>query len=126
MPRHAAFPWAVAAIALAAVGPAFGYFDHFLNGTIVGTLSREQSATLVRTFMTALSEADDGSTVPLSLPAQGTGKATNVAITLLKTTTTGSQRCRKIHTELKQGSQKEGWTGWYCRQGNGEWKKKQS
>lgn len=122
--KHAALR-AFGALALAAaVWPAHAYFDHFLQGTIIGTLDKEQTAALTTTFSKTLSESDDGATVPFHLPASGRSKATDGTFTPLKTRMENDQRCRQIRSELRQqGRAAERWLGWYCQQKDGDWKK---
>lgn len=104
--------------------PAQAYFDHFLNGTIIGTLDKDQTAELISAFGKAMSESDDGKSTPFHLPPNAKGRATDGTFTPLKTRTENDQRCRKVRSELRQpGRQPERWTGWYCQQPDGEWKK---
>ena len=44
------------ALLLGAAWPAHAYYDHFLNGTIVGTLGKDQTAELVGTFTKTLND----------------------------------------------------------------------
>ena len=115
-----------AAVLLAAAWPAYAYYDHFLSGTIIGTLDKDQTAELTTQFGKALSESDDGKSVPFHLDpsANAKSKATDGTFTPLKTRTESGQRCRKVRSELRQaGRQPERWTGWYCQQSGGDWKK---
>ncbi|MCA3187682.1 hypothetical protein [Cupriavidus sp.] len=116
-----------AAALLAVAWPAQAYFDHFLNGTIVGTLDKDQATELRTAFGKAMTDADDGASVPFHLDASTSNaksKATDGTFTPLKTRTENGQRCRKVRSELKQpGRQPERWTGWYCQQPDSTWKK---
>lgn len=112
-----------AALLLALAAPAHGYFEHFLQGTIVGTLDKNQTAALMSTFGKTLSESPDGASVPFQLPADARGRTTEGTFTPLTTRTENGQRCRKIRSELSRAGKSERWLGWYCQQANGEWKK---
>ncbi|MFP3753331.1 MULTISPECIES: hypothetical protein [Cupriavidus] len=113
-------------LAMCAVAwPAQAYFDHFLNNTIVGRLSRPQTETLAAIYRTALSEKDDGSTTPFQLEADKDAKAAEGSMTLVKTTQKGDQRCRQVKSEFRQAGKTEKWTGWYCRKGDGDWRRTQ-
>lgn len=113
-------------LAMCAVAwPAQAYFDHFLNNTIVGRLSRPQTVTLAAIYRTALSEKDDGSTTPFQLEADKDAKAAEGSMTLVKTTQKGDQRCRQVKSEFRQAGKTEKWTGWYCRKGDGDWRRTQ-
>ena len=117
---------ACACLALCVVAwPAQAYFDHFLNNTIVGRLSRPQTETLAAIYRTALSEKDDGSTTPFQLEADKDAKAAEGSMTLVKTTQKGDQRCRQVKSEFRQAGKTEKWTGWYCRKGDGDWRRTQ-
>ncbi|AZG16323.1 hypothetical protein EHF44_23305 [Cupriavidus pauculus] len=112
------------AVLLAAAWPARAYYDHFLSGTIIGTLNKDQTAELTTAFGKTLSESDDGKSVPFHLAPNAKGKPTDGTFTPLTTRTENGQRCRKVRSELRQpGRQPERWTGWYCQQPDGEWKK---
>ncbi|SDB97889.1 hypothetical protein SAMN05216345_10111 [Cupriavidus sp. YR651] len=113
-----------ATVLAALAWPAFAYFDHFLNGTIIGTLNKEQFAALKQTFNSTLSDTEDGRSVPFSLPATAGGKATEGTFTPLKTKTDKGDRCRKIRSDLRQTGKSERWTGWYCQQKEGDWQKR--
>lgn len=109
---------------LAAAWPAHAYYDHFLSGTIIGTLGKDQTAELTTAFGKTMTESDDGKSVPFHLSPNAKGKATDGTFTPLKTRTENGLRCRKVRSELRQpGRQSERWTGWYCQQPDGEWKK---
>lgn len=113
-------------LAMCAVAwPAQAYFDHFLNNTIVGRLSRPQTEALAAIYRTALSEKDDGSTTPFQLEADKDAKAAEGSMTLVKTTQKGDQRCRQVKSEFRQAGKTEKWTGWYCRKGDGDWRRTQ-
>lgn len=113
-------------LAMCAVAwPGQAYFDHFLNNTIVGRLSRPQTETLAAIYRTALSEKDDGSTTPFQLEADKDAKAAEGSMTLVKTTQKGDQRCRQVKSEFRQAGKTEKWTGWYCRKGDGDWRRTQ-
>lgn len=107
-----------------AMGNASAYVDHFLHGTILGTLSRSQADTFIRTFKEVLSDTPDGGKVSLQIPADGRRAAIEGSLTLQRTKVENGERCRQMRTEVKRGSQKEGWVGWFCKQANGEWKAK--
>jgi len=115
-----------AGLALCAMAwPAQAYFDHFLNNTIVGRLSRPQTETLADIYRKALSEKDDGSSTPFELPADKDAKAAEGSMTLIKTTQKGDQRCRQVKSEFRQAGKSEKWTGWYRRKGDGDWRRTQ-
>lgn len=112
------------ALLLGAAWPAHAYYDHFLNGTIVGTLGKDQTAELVGTFTKTLNEAEDGTAVPFTLSPNAKGKVTEGSITPVQTRTHAGLRCRQVSSELRQqGRQPERWKGWYCQQADGKWKK---
>ncbi|MEN7530205.1 MULTISPECIES: hypothetical protein [unclassified Cupriavidus] len=112
------------ALAMSWAVPSHAYFDTFMNGTIIGTLDKDQTAQLVSTFGKTLSETDDKQSVPFQLPPNAKGIPTEGSFTPLVTRTENGQRCRKIRSELRQrGRQPEKWVGWYCQQPGGEWKK---
>jgi len=115
---------AAVAAALGTAAPAHAYFDHFLNGTIVGTLGKAGTDELTSTFGRVMNDSQDGTSVPIKLPPNDAGKVTEGTITPLKTRMESGQRCRQVRTELKQaGRQPERWRGWYCLQADGSWKK---
>ncbi|MGO4763440.1 hypothetical protein AB4120_12915 [Cupriavidus sp. 2KB_3] len=124
--RFVAQVHACVCLAMCAVAwPAQAYFDHFLNNTIVGRLSRPQTEKLAAIYRTALSEKDDGSTTPFQLEADKDAKAAEGSMTLVKTTQKGDQRCRQVKSEFRQAGKTEKWTGWYCRKGDGDWRRTQ-
>ena len=112
-----------AAVLIASALPAHAYFDNYLSSTIVGTLAKQQMATLRGVFNQTLSESEDGATVPFSLPAEGRSKATEGTFTPVTTRTENAKRCRKIRSELRQNGRSERWEGWYCQEADGNWKK---
>lgn len=115
----------VASLLLASM-PATAYFSHFLQGTILGTLSRDQTNAFIRTFKGALSQAPDNEATPFQFPADKNHGAIDGTLRVLHTRTDHGQRCRQMRTEVNRGSQKERWTGWWCKQANGDWKKQQT
>lgn len=113
-----------AAAWLLAAWPAHAYFDHFLNGTIVGTLNKDQMGELVTTFGKTMNDSPDGEAVPFKLSPNAKGVVTEGTIKPVKTRDEAGKRCRQVQSELKQaGRQPERWKGWYCQQGDGSWKK---
>jgi surface antigen len=96
----------------------------YVNKTIVGTMSREQSATFAQTFKTALDQAPDGGSVSLKLPDPESARTIEGKISVPKTKTDHGSRCRQVRTELRRGAEKEHWAGWYCLEANGEWKRR--
>ncbi|WP_454764793.1 hypothetical protein [Cupriavidus campinensis] len=124
MPRRIAR--ACACLGLCAVAwQAHAYFDNFLSGTIVGRLSRDQTVTLADIYRKALTENDDGASTVFRLPADKDAKAAEGTMTPVKTTVKGDQRCRKVRSEFRQTGKSEKWTGWYCRKGDGDWRRTQ-
>lgn len=106
--------------------PAAAYFNHFLEGTILGTLSRSQSDAFARNFKRTLSEAPDNEAVPFHFPADKRHGAIDGTLRVLHSKAEHGQRCRQMRTEVHRGSQKERWTGWWCKQENGDWKRRTS
>jgi len=114
---------AAAAVAvLALMTPAHAYFDYYLNGTIIGSLSKEQSSAFAKTFRDTLAHSPDGQSVSFSLPADKRGKATEGTLTIVQSKMDGSQQCRKMRSEMRQEQRSEKWEGWYCKQASGQWK----
>lgn len=110
---------------LVAAGSAQAYFDHFLAGTIVGRMSRDQTATLADIYRKALNENSDGSSTAFQLPADKDAKETEGTMTPVQTTMKGEQRCRRVRSEFRQSGKTEKWSGWYCRTGDGDWRRTQ-
>ena len=113
-----------AAAVIGSAWPAHAYFDHFMNGTIIGTLNKDQTGELISAFGKTMSETGDGTSVPFHLSPNAKGMATDGTFTPLTTRTENGLRCRKVRSELRQqGRPPERWTGWYCQQPDGDWKK---
>jgi surface antigen len=127
--QHVRFIQSIRALGLAglvtlvtAVTPARAHYEHFLGSSIIGNLGKTQSATFVRTFMATLNDTPDGDSVALAIPAEGKSHAIGGTLTILRTKQVGNKPCRKIESKLEQGTKKDHWTGWYCKEKNGAWK----
>ncbi|MGY8527458.1 hypothetical protein [Paracidovorax citrulli] len=113
------------AACIAAAGwpaPTLAFFDHYLSGTIVGTLSKEQSGALLGVFRETLEQAPDGTPVTFRLPADGGKRQVDGTFTPLRTLEDQGDRCRQLRSELRRTGESESWTGWYCKDKDGSWK----
>jgi len=133
LPRQANRP-ALPAILTCALGatmmfavatPARAYFDNYLSGTIIGTMSKEEAASFAKSLRQALNDSADGQKVEWSFPAAGKRQAVDGTIEPVASKTDQGQSCRQIKTDLKRGSAEEHWRGWFCKQSNGQWKSRQ-
>ncbi|SCU73339.1 conserved exported hypothetical protein [Cupriavidus necator] len=111
-----------AALLFAAAAPAQAYFDNYLSGTIIGTLNDKEGASLAKSVRTALNDTADGKTVAWTFPAAGRRQQIDGTITPIESKTDKGQPCRRLKSDLKRGSAEEHWSGWFCKQSNGQWK----
>ena len=119
------FVCAVASSSLLLGGtPAAAYFNHYLHGTILGTLSRDQADAFARTFKTTLSDTPDDEVVPFQFPADRRHGAIDGTLKVLHTKVDRGERCRQVRSEVNRGKQQEHWVGWWCKQANGDWKQR--
>lgn len=101
--------------------PAWGYFDHYLSGTIVGTLGQAQLNSAWDVFGKTMDQSADGASVAFSLPADQRHRAVEGSFTPLQTRTDRGDACRQVRSEFRRAGQSESWTGWYCKE-QGGWK----
>ncbi len=113
---------AVLALALAA-SPVHAYFDYFLNGTIIGTLRKDEVPQYVRLYKDALANTPDGGTVPVQFPARDRRPAIEGALTLERSRNEQGSKCRRVRSDLAQAGRKERWAGWFCQTPDGDWKR---
>ncbi|MGO4304375.1 MULTISPECIES: RT0821/Lpp0805 family surface protein [unclassified Cupriavidus] len=113
------------ALLLGAAQPALAYFDNYLSGSIIGTLTKQEAASVAVSVRKALNDTADNQTVEWHYPAAGRRQAVDGTITPIATKTDKGQTCRRLKSELKRGSATEGWSGWFCKQSDGTWKARQ-
>ncbi|MCO4864768.1 RT0821/Lpp0805 family surface protein [Cupriavidus sp. WGlv3] len=118
---RAALAGALGAVLLCAT-PAHAYFDNYLSGTIIGTLNDKEGASLAKSVRTALNDTADGQSVAWTFPAAGRRQQIDGTITPVESKTDKGQPCRRLKSDLKRGSAEEHWSGWFCKQSNGQWK----
>lgn len=110
------------ALLLGTMQPAFAYFETYLSGSIVGTLTQKEAASLKSSVRTALNSTEDNKVVEWHYPAENRRQAVDGTITPVATKTDNGQTCRRLKSDLKRGSATEAWSGWFCKQSNGTWK----
>jgi len=110
------------ALLLGTAQPAFAYFQTYLSGSIVGTLTQKEAASLQKSVRKALDDTEDNQTVEWHYPAEARRQAADGTITPVATKTDKGQKCRRLKSDLKRGSATEAWSGWFCKQSNGTWK----
>ncbi|PVY69665.1 outer membrane surface antigen [Cupriavidus alkaliphilus] len=118
---RAALAGALGAVLLCAA-PAHAYFDNYLSGTIIGTLNDKEGASLAKSVRAALNDTADGQSVAWTYPAAGRRQQIDGTITPVESKTDKGQPCRRLKSDLKRGSAEEHWSGWFCKQSNGQWK----
>ncbi|SOY64230.1 conserved hypothetical protein; putative exported protein [Cupriavidus taiwanensis] len=118
---RAALAGALGAVLLCAA-PAHAYFDNYLSGTIIGTLNDKEGASLAKSVRTALNDTADGQSVAWTFPAAARRQQIDGIITPVESKTDKGQPCRRLKSDLKRGSAEEHWSGWFCKQPNGQWK----
>ncbi|WP_439685855.1 Surface antigen domain-containing protein [Cupriavidus oxalaticus] len=107
---------------LAPAGTAIAYFDHYLAGTVVGTLTQKQLDVLTDVFRRTLEQGADGARVPFTLPPDTRERKVEGAFTPLRSRQDHGDRCRQLHSEFRRAGVSESWTGWYCKEKGGDWK----
>lgn len=110
------------ALLLGTAQPALAYFDNYLSGSIVGTLTQKEAASLQQSVRKALNDTEDNKPVEWHYPAEGRRLAVDGTISPVVTKTDQGQTCRRLKSELQRGSATEAWSGWFCKQANGAWK----
>ena len=113
------------ALFIGAAQPALAYFDNYLSGSIVGTLSKKEAASLQQAVRKALNDTEDNKAVEWHYPAEGRRQAIDGTISPIATKTDKGQSCRRLKSELQRGSATEAWSGWFCKQSDGAWKARQ-
>ncbi|WP_042884950.1 hypothetical protein [Cupriavidus necator] len=103
-------------------GPALAYFDHYLGGTIVGTLTPAQVTALTDVFRRTLEQGADGTRVAFRLPPDARERQVEGSFTPMHSRHDRGDRCRQLRSEFRRAGETEAWTGWYCKEKNGEWK----
>jgi len=121
-PRGIAVAASLAALLVAASPSAFAYFENYLSGSIIGTLTQKEAASLQKSVRTALVDTEDNKAVEWHYPAENRRQAVDGTISPVETRTDKGQTCRRLKSELKRGSATEAWSGWFCKQSNGTWK----
>lgn len=84
--------------------PAAAYFNHFLHGTILGTLSRAEADAFASSFRAALTGTPDGGTVPFQFPADKRHGAITGNLTVLASKVDRGESCRQVRSEVNRGS----------------------
>ncbi|MDW3682653.1 hypothetical protein RA280_13045 [Cupriavidus sp. CV2] len=107
---------------LAPAVPAFAYFDTFIHGTVIGTMSQKESASLVQSVGKVLNDGTDGTVASWTSPAQGKRKPIEGQLTPLRSKTDKGQSCRQLKLQLTRADQEDNWTGWFCKQSDGHWR----
>ncbi|WP_423198592.1 MULTISPECIES: RT0821/Lpp0805 family surface protein [unclassified Cupriavidus] len=115
----------VPSLMLIASAPAQAYFDHYLSGSIVGTLNQKEAASLKKMVRQALVDTADNTPVEWNYPAEGRRQAIHGTIVPVQSKTDKGQPCRRLKSDLNRGSATESWSGWFCKQSNGQWKARQ-
>ncbi|WP_227460954.1 RT0821/Lpp0805 family surface protein [Cupriavidus pauculus] len=110
------------ALLIGSAQPAFAYFENYLSGSIVGTLTQKEAASLQKAVRTALKDTEDNKVVEWHYPAEGRRQAVDGTISPVATKTDNGQTCRRLKSELQRGSATEAWSGWFCKQSDGTWK----
>ena len=110
------------ALLFGAAQPALAYFDNYLSGSIIGTLTKKEAASLQQAVRHALNDTEDNKSVEWHYPAEGRRDAVDGTISPVATKTDKGQSCRRLKSELQRGSATEAWTGWFCKQADGTWK----
>ncbi|WP_019450807.1 RT0821/Lpp0805 family surface protein [Cupriavidus sp. BIS7] len=113
------------ALLFGAAQPALAYFDNYLSGSIVGTLTKKEAASLQQAVRKALNETEDNQSVEWHYPAEGRRQAVDGTISPIATKTDKGQSCRRLKSELQRGGATEAWSGWFCKQADGKWKARQ-
>lgn len=98
------------------------YVDHYLSGTIVGTMAQSEARSFAAAVNRVLTASPDGAVKPWSVPASRRRPAIRATITVLESRRDAGQPCRRLRSELRRASNEERWTGWFCRHGDGRWK----
>jgi surface antigen len=111
----------VAALALGA-HPAHAYLDNYLSNTIVGSMTPAEARAFSQAAGKALADTADGEAMDWTAPAQGNREPVRANIRALESKTDQGQPCRRMRTELRRGTSEEHWTGWFCKQSDGQWK----
>lgn len=102
--------------------PALAYFDHYLAGTVVGTLTQDQLAVLTDVFHRTLEEGTDGMRMPFRLPPDARQRHVEGSFTPLRSLRDQGDPCRQLRSEFRRAGESEAWTGWYCKGKDGDWK----
>lgn len=110
------------ALLLGSAQPAFAYFQNYLSGSIIGTLTQKEAASLQKAVGKALNDTEDDKVVEWHYPAENRRQAVDGTISPVATKTDKGQKCRRLKSDLKRGSATEAWSGWFCKQSNGTWK----
>ncbi|PLP99753.1 RT0821/Lpp0805 family surface protein [Cupriavidus pauculus] len=110
------------ALLLGTAQPAFAYFQTYLSGSIIGTLTKKEAASLQQSVGKALNDTEDNQVVEWHYPAENRRQAVDGTISPIATKTDQGQKCRRLKSDLKRGSATEAWSGWFCKQSNGTWK----
>ncbi|MDF3837218.1 RT0821/Lpp0805 family surface protein [Cupriavidus basilensis] len=109
-------------VLLGSATSALAYFDHFLSGTIIGTMSQKEAASYAQTVKKAITATPEGETLQWTFAAAGRRQQIDATVTPVRSKTDQGQSCRQLKTELKRGSDQENWSGWFCKQSDGQWK----
>ncbi|MDR3383498.1 RT0821/Lpp0805 family surface protein [Cupriavidus basilensis] len=110
------------AVTLVPAAPALAYFDSFIHGTVIGSMSQKEAAALYKTVSKTLDDGADGAVVPWTYPASGKRKPIEGNLTPMNGKTDKGQSCRQLKLQLKRADQEDNWTGWFCKQGDGRWR----
>ena len=102
--------------------PAFAYLDNFLTATVLGSFSPEEATSFAAAFRATLTDVPDGQKQSWTMPARRGQPEVQATLTPVRSLTDDGQRCRLIRTQLQRGASQEQWSGWHCRQPDGDWK----
>jgi len=105
--------------------PAQAYFDNYLSGTIIGKLNKDEAASFAKSIGKALNDTADGQSITWEFPANGKRLPVDGTLTPVTSKTDQGQSCRRLKTDLKRGTAEEHWSGWFCKQKDGQWKSRQ-
>ncbi|MBY4947594.1 hypothetical protein K6V92_13295 [Cupriavidus respiraculi] len=105
-----------------ASAPAHAYLQNYMSNTVVGSMTQAEAKSFSQAAGKALASTADGDTMEWTSPAQGRREPVHATIKALESRTDQGQPCRRMTTELKRGTSEERWTGWFCKQANGQWK----
>ncbi|MBY4947905.1 hypothetical protein K6V92_14900 [Cupriavidus respiraculi] len=105
-----------------ASAPAHAFLRNYMRNTVVGSMTVAEANAFSEAAGKALADTADGDTMEWTSPNPGRRDPIHATITALESRTDRGQPCRRMTTELRRGTSEERWTGWFCKQADGEWK----